>query len=173
MAAPAPTPALGDSLADQSGFSVRVPQDYVYKKNGTLFTFRKSVDSSKVTKQVTITWKSPIPEGLQGKALVDWRTEAEAASGNAQSVNLDQVDARRTTHRGNVAYQLLGAWQGKGKARGPFIMRAIFCPTQDRVYLLDGWLAAPEQEQHHDLVELESILNSFRCGSSRASQPNE
>jgi hypothetical protein len=166
-------PALGDSLLDQSGFTVSVPRDWVYKKQRDIFTFRKTVDSAKVTKQVTITWKTPIPAGLQGSGLAAWRAEAEAASGTQQTVDLDQVDASRTTHRGNVAYQLLGPWQGKGKASGPFILRAIFCPTQDRVYLLDGWLSAPAQEQHHDLVELESILNSFRCGSARSSQPNE
>jgi len=40
------------------------------------------------------------------------------------------------------------------------------------MYLLDGWLYAPEQDQHEYMVELESILNSFRCGSARPSTAN-
>lgn len=168
--------ALGDSLLEQHGFTLLAPKDYVPKQKGDVFTFRKANDSAKVIRQVTVTWKSPVPPGLQGQALLEWRAQVEGANaGMQQAVNLGAVEATQTTHRGNVAYQLLGSWQNpsKGPKGGPFIMRAIFCPTQDRVYLVDGWLWAPDQEQHRDLVELESILNSFRCGSARSSQPNE
>jgi hypothetical protein len=175
MFAPGTNQALSDSLLEQAGFTVLVPVGFESARRDDVFTFRKQDDSTGVTRQVTVTWKSPVPAGLQGPGLLDWRAQIEAATGTPQSVSLNAVDATQTTHRGNVAYQLLGSWQGSGKnaGKGPFILRAIFCPTQDRVYLVDGWLASPEAEQHRHLVELESILNSFRCGSARASQPNE
>jgi hypothetical protein len=170
--------ALSDSLLEQSGFTVLVPRDYATSHEGDIYAFRKEGDSAQVIRQVAVTWRSPIPSGLQGEGLLAWRREvAAAAYGAPQSVALGNVDATQTTHRGNVAYQLLGTWRNppaSGANRGPFIMRAVFCPTQDRVYLVDGWLWAPDPEkQHRYLVELESILNSFRCGSARSSQPNE
>jgi hypothetical protein len=130
-----------------------------------------------MVRQVTVTWKTPIPPGLQGDALLAWRAQVARDHFEArQTVALANVDASQTTHRGNVAYQLIGPWRsptGRGPARGLFILRAVFCPTQDRVYLVDGWLAAPDAAVHRYLVELESIVNSFRCGSARAAQPNE
>ncbi|MSR36021.1 MAG: DUF4837 family protein [Gemmatimonadetes bacterium] len=169
--------ALSDSLLEQSWFTVLVPRDYETSHDGDVYSFRKEDDSAQVIRQVAVTWRTPIPAGLQGEGLLAWRRDvAAAAYGVPQSVALANVDATQTTHRGNVAYQLLGTWRNptrSGPTRGRFIMRAVFCPTQDRVYLVDGWLFAPDQDQHRYLVELESIVNSFRCGSARSSQPNE
>jgi hypothetical protein len=173
--------ALADSLVEHAGFSVLAPADYETSSEGDTYVFRREgpagADSGSVVRQVTVTWKTPIPQGLQGEALLAWRAQVAAEHfGMRQSVALANVDATQTTHRGNVAYQLLGTWRnptGRAPARGPFIMRAVFCPTQDRVYLVDSWLSAPAEATHRYLVELESIVNSFRCGSARASQPNE
>ena len=171
--------AVADSLAAQAGFSVLVPTDYETSSEDDVYVFRREsgADSTRMIRHVTVTWKTPIPQGLQGPALLAWRAEVAAAHfGARQTVALANVDAAQTTHRGNVAYQLIGTWRspaGSGPTRGPFIMRAVFCQAQDRVYLVDGWLAAPDAATHRYLVELESIVNSFRCGSARASQPNE
>jgi hypothetical protein len=167
--------ALADTLSERAGFSVLAPADYETSSAGDVYVFRREsgADSTRMVRQVTVTWKTPVPPGLAGEALLAWRAEVAAAHYRGrQSVALANVDATQTTHRGNVAFQLLGTWRGQGGARGPFIMRAVFCPTQDRVYLVDGWLAAPEAAIHRYLVELESIVNSFRCGSARASQPS-
>ena len=170
--------AQADTLLEQFGFAVLAPSSWVSNGDGDVFVFRAPEDdSSNVIRQVTVTWRSPIPQGIQGDGLLAWRQLLAAEHfGIRQSVTLGNVDASQTTHRGNVAYQLLGNWrnpQSGGPTRGPFMMRAIICPSQDRMYLVDGWLWAPDQEQHEYLVQLESILNSFRCGSARASQPNE
>jgi hypothetical protein len=171
--------AVADSLVESAGFSVLAPIDYRTSSEDDVYVFRSEsgADSTLVVRQVTVTWKSPVPPGLQGEGLLAWRGQVAARHfGTRQTVALANVDATQTTHRGNVAYQLLGTWRnptGRGPTRGPFIMRAVFCPSQDRVYLVDGWLSAPEASTHRYLVELESIVNSFRCGSARASQPNE
>lgn len=175
---------LADSLLQSAGFAVLVPADYESSSEGDVFVFRKEAPAAPdsgatgvMIRQVTVTWRTPIPQGLQGEALLAWRGQIAAEhSGLRQSVALANVDATQTTHRGNVAYQLIGTWQGStdaGRARGPFIMRVVFCPTQDKAYLVDAWLWAPDQEQQRYLVELESIVNSFRCGSARSTQPNE
>lgn len=166
-----------DSLLTDAGFSILVPADYEASRDDDVFVFRKAAgDSTQLIRQVTVTWKSPIPQGMQGQGLLAWREQVGTkAFGFRQSVALGNVEATQTTHRGNVAYQLLGSWQGRrgGPSRGPLILRAVICQTQDRMYLVDAWLWAPELEQHAFLVELESIVNSFRCGSARGGQPNE
>ena len=164
--------ALSDSLMSSSGFEVQVPADYEWTTEGDVFLFRKTdADSLQSARHITVTWRTPIPQGIQGEGLLAWRSQlAGAHYGAAQRVNLGAVQPSQTTHRGNVTYQLMGMWARSrpGKTeRGPFILRAEICPTQDRMYLVDGWIYAPDQDQHAYMIEVESILNSFRCGSAR------
>ena len=168
-----------DTIMGESGFRVRVPQDYERSNKDDVYMFRKvGTDSLEVVRHVTVTWRSPIPQDMQGDGLVRFRRQlATEHFGSAQNVNLDNVLASQTTHQGNVTYQLMGMWANPrpsrgGPPRGPFILRAEICQSQDRMYLLDGWIYAPEQDQHEYMVEVESILNSFRCGSARASTAN-
>ena len=43
----------------------------------------------------------------------------------------------------------------------------IFSPRQqDRMYLLDAWLYAPGKEKYEYMIQLQTILGSFRCGAS-------
>lgn len=170
-----PNQALSDSLMGESGFRVLVPEDFGWSKEDDVYLFRKAgTDSLEIVHHVTVTWRTPIPEGLQGAGLLRWRQQLAATHfGTPQRVNLGRVQASQTTHQGNVTYQLMGMWSNprtRGRPPGPFILRAEICPGQDRMYLLDAWLYAPDQDQHEHMVELESILNSFRCGSARQSQ---
>ena len=173
-----PNTALSDSLMSSSGFEVQVPADYEWTTEGDVFLFRKTgPDSLQVVRHVTVTWRTPIPQGMQGEGLLAWRSQLAAEHyGTSQRVSLGTVQPSQTTHQGNVTFQLLGAWSGAAGApggkteHGPFILRAEICPTQDRMYLIDGWLYAPDQDLHAYLIEIESILNSFRCGSARTAQ---
>ena len=171
--------ALWDTTMGESGFNVIVPRDYARSKEGDVYLFQKTeTDSLEAVRNVTVTWHTPIPPDMQGDGLLRFRRQlATAHFESPQTVNLRNVLASQTTHQGNVTYQLLGMWTNprpsRGRpSRGPFILRAEICPSQDRMYLLDGWLYAPEQDQHEYMVELESILNSFRCGSARPSTAN-
>ncbi|MSR36920.1 MAG: DUF4837 family protein [Gemmatimonadetes bacterium] len=172
MFADGPNQPLSDSL-DATGFNILVPKDYEWTTEGDVYLFRKiGSDSGASVRHVTVTWRTPIPQGMQGEGLLAWRRQlATDHYGTTQRTNLNNVQATQTTHRGNVTYQLLGMWSRTASGRterGPFILRAEICTAQDRMYLLDAWLYAPNQDQHEHMVELESILNSFRCGSGRA-----
>jgi hypothetical protein len=46
---------------------------------------------------------------------------------------------------------------------GPFILRAVHCPTQDRLYLIDAWVHAPQGKRYEPLIQLETILSTFGC----------
>ena len=48
-------------------------------------------------------------------------------------------------------------------AGGPMITRTIPCPHQGRDYLVDAWLYAPGRDKYQYILQLETILNSFRC----------
>ena len=171
--------ALWDTIMSESGFNVLVPRDYERSNEDDVYVFRKTgTDSLEAVRHVTVTWLTPIPQDMQGDGLLRFRRQlASDHFGSPQSVTVRGILPSQTTHQGNVTFQLLGMWTNPRRSRGgppggPFILRAEICESQDRMYLLDGWLYAPEQDQHEYMVELESILNSFRCGSARPSTAN-
>ncbi len=59
--------ALSDSLMSSSGFAVQVPADYEWTTEGDVFLFRKTdADSLQSARHITVTWRTPIPQGIQG-----------------------------------------------------------------------------------------------------------
>jgi hypothetical protein len=92
---------------------------------------------------------------------------ADAHYEDDQVVVLDNAQADAFTFRGLDAYQIQAVWQSPPEAywpaAGPFILRAIRCAEQDRLYLLDAWLYAPGREKYEFMIQLETILDSFRC----------
>ena len=68
---------------------------------------------------------------------------------------------------GLETYEIQAAWanppESTWPAGGPFILRGIICPDQDRMYLVDSWLYAPGKEKYEYVIQLETILDSFRC----------
>jgi hypothetical protein len=42
------------------------------------------------------------------------------------------------------------------------------CPAQDKTYFIDAWLFAPGKKKYEYMIQLQTILNSFRCGSAAA-----
>ena len=164
-----PDTALADTLMRTARFEVVVPIVYRWSRQDSTFTFRNdNPDPAELIRQVTVTWRSPIPEGIQGEDILEWRAEVAAAYGEPQDVDLADVEAGPIEHRGQDAYQIQAIWKNPPEldwpAAGPFITRAVVCPQQDRMYLLDAWLYAPGKEKYEYMIQLETILDSFRCG---------
>ena len=40
---------------------------------------------------------------------------------------------------------------------------SVPCPEQDRHYLVDAWLYAPGKDKYEYVLQLETILGTFRC----------
>ncbi|MGE0022638.1 MAG: hypothetical protein AB7S70_03285, partial [Hyphomicrobium sp.] len=80
--------ALADSLLESDGFTLLVPTAFESGYEEGVFSFRKAKDAAGVARQVTVTWKSPVPPGLQGQALLDWRAQALRSTGTGQAVAL-------------------------------------------------------------------------------------
>lgn len=162
--------ALADTLMTVGRFQLLVPEVYRWSRRDSVFQFRNdNPDPSELIRQITVTWKAPIPPDMQGEGILAWRAEVAAAYAEPQSVDLSMVKAGPFEYRGGPAYQIQAMWTSPPElgwpAAGPFILRAVICPGQDRMYLLDAWLYAPAVDKYEYMIQLETILDSFRCGS--------
>jgi hypothetical protein len=161
--------ALADTLLAVGRFQLFVPQVYEWARRDSVFQFRNdNPDPAELIRQVTVTWKTPIPPDMQPEGILAWRAEVAAAYSEPQDVDLSVVDAGPFLFQGRAAYRIQAVWKSPPElnwpAAGPFITRAVICPEQDRMYLLDAWLYAPAVDKYEYMIQLETILDSFRCG---------
>jgi hypothetical protein len=163
--------ALVDTLRSEAGFSLLLPQVYYWDRMDSVYIFRNdNPDPAELIRQIAVTWRSPIPEGLEGEEILDWRRQVAAGHySEPQQVDLSDVEAGPFDYHGYSAYQVQAVWQNTPEANwpaaGPFILRSVACPDQDRLYLLDAWLYAPGKEKYEYMIQLETILDSFSCGN--------
>jgi len=84
-----------------------------------------------------------------------------------QVVDMDMAQTRRLQMGEQVLDELRAVWGNPPEdlfpAGGPLIVWSVPCPAQDRHYLVDAWLYAPGRDKYRYLLQLENILNSFRC----------
>jgi hypothetical protein len=84
-----------------------------------------------------------------------------------QEVVPDGMTFERLAFPGYIALEIRGQWRNPPDrgwpAGGPFITRAAVCEGQDRAYLMDAWLYAPGVEKYEYMIQLETILQTFRC----------
>ncbi|MEZ4416300.1 MAG: DUF4837 family protein [Gemmatimonadota bacterium] len=161
--------ALADTLRQQAGFELLLPEVYRWQHQDSTYVFRNdNPDPSELIRQVAVTWWSPVPPNVQPETLLGWRDEiAKKYYQDEQVVKLEGVQGGPGTIAGHQAYEIRATWEnppGGWPAGGPILMRAIVCEDQDRLYLLDAWLYAPGKEKYEYMIQLETILNSFRCG---------
>jgi len=165
-----PDTALADTLLTQFGFSVQLPVVYLWTREDSVFRFRNdNPDPSELIREIMVTWRSPIPTGFQPDSLVAWRTEvADSFYAYPQVVDLSLAEGGPFEVGGLQAYVIQAVWanppESAWPAGGPFILRGIICPDQNRIYLVDSWLYAPGKEKYEYVLQLETILDSFRCG---------
>lgn len=163
-----PNEALRDSLREAARFSIVVPNVYDYSARDSVHVFRNdNPDPSELIRQIAVTWESPIMPGLQPEDLLAWRTRiAEEHYSFPQVNNLARVDGGPQVRDGLDIYTIQAVWENPpdaGPAAGPFILRAVRCPQQNRMYLIDAWLYAPGVEKYEYMIQLEQILDSFSC----------
>jgi Domain of unknown function (DUF4837) len=160
---------LADTIADVGGFRLLVPNVYQWARRDSVFLFRNdNPDPSELIRQVMVTWMSPIPQGMEGEDLLAWRADVAAGYYEyPQITDLSNAQAGPIDHRGLDGYRIQAVWQNPPEANwpaaGPFILTAVLCPAQDRLYLLDSWLYAPGREKFEYMIQLETIADSFRC----------
>ncbi len=167
---------LADSLQEMAGFSLMLPEVYRWSVEDSLYIFRNdNPDPAELIRQFGITWITPIPTGLTTDSLMDWK-EAVSQEFYAypQAVERDDLRVRDLVMGDMTIAEVRGAWSNPPgsfwPAAGPFIFWGATCPAQDRLYFIDAWLYAPGKSKWEYILQLETILSSFRCGSQGAEQ---
>ncbi len=168
MFATDPNLELAATLRSEHGFRLIVPQVYDHEVQDSVHIFRNdNPDPSELIRQVTVTWIAPPAEIPGPDELVAWRTQlAEAYYDYPQVVPGDRMETATFRHRELDGFLVQSVWSnppGSYPAAGPFILRAIACPAQRRLYLIDAWLYAPSRDKYEYMIQLEEILNSFEC----------
>ena len=168
--------ALLDTLRAEAGFSLLVPQVYEVIRVDSAWVFRNdNPDPAELIRQVTVAWRSPVPDTVTADEVLQWRLELSeryAAGQDSAFAQLNNTTASRQAWRdpeGSPRYlEVQAAWtnppDADWPAGGPFISRAYLCPGQDRLYLADAWLYAPGEDKYEYMLQLETILDSFGCG---------
>ncbi|MBT8396131.1 MAG: DUF4837 family protein [Gemmatimonadetes bacterium] len=165
---------LADSLRMTAGFSLTLPEVYQWVATDSLYIFRNdNPDPAELIRQFGVTWRSPIPDNLTVDSLMDWR-EAVADKDYDYPQVVDRTDLpQRTLALGDMTVtEVRGAWEnppGSWPAAGPFIFWTVACPEQNRLYYLDAWLYAPGKDKWEYILQLETVMGSFRCGFRAAS----
>lgn len=165
--------ALADTLWREHGFALFVPKVYRWENHDSVFVFRNdNPDPSELIRQVAVTWAEPMPVGMQPEELLEWRARiAEAHYANRQLTEVE--GAGPFDHMGLQAYQITGRWSNPPElgwpAGGFYMLRGIPCRRQNRMYLVDSWLYAPGEEHYQYVIQLENLLNTFRCPNGQGS----
>jgi hypothetical protein len=162
--------ALADTLLREAGFGVLLPEVYRWRRGDSTYVFRNdNPDPAELIREISVSWISPPPPELPPDSVLAWRARIVAAHySEPQNVVPDALTYDRRAFAGYIALEIRGQWANPPErgwpAGGPFITRAAVCEGQDRAYLIDAWLYAPGLEKYEYLVQLETILDTFRCG---------
>jgi Domain of unknown function (DUF4837) len=164
--------ALADTLYVEAGFAILPPTVYTWSRTDSVYIFRNDQpDPGELIRQVAVTWMSPIPSDMQPEGILAWRERTvDEYYSEPQLAVLDNADAHPYEFRGNFAYEIQAEWTNPPElnwpAGGPFITRALVCEGQNRMYLLDAWLYAPKKEKYEYMIQIQTILDTFRCGQA-------
>ena len=160
---------LADSLWNEAGFSLLLPALYELRTVDSVYIFlNDNPDPSELIRQITVTWRSPIPEDLSQEDLLAWRRVlSDRYYRYPQVVDMDGARTRRLQMGDMVLEELRAIWANPPEdlfpAGGPMITWSLPCPAQGRHYLIDAWLYAPGRDKYQYVLQLETILNTFRC----------
>ncbi|MEX0979625.1 MAG: DUF4837 family protein [Gemmatimonadota bacterium] len=160
---------LARELRDNAGFSLMLPEVYRWDVQDSVYKFRNdNPDPSELIREIAVRWREITPGELDQEEVLERRAElVENYYRDPQAVDLSMSDFRQIRLGDNEGYQLQAIWQsppGAWPAAGPFITRVLRCPAQNREYLLDAWLFAPGKDKYEYMIQLQTILDSFRCG---------
>lgn len=159
--------ALADSLREVANFSLILPKLYRMRevRPGTYEFRNDNPDPATLIRAIAVASRPNEEAALTPEAALEWRAEvAGLATDPPQVTDPKPVDVRRMTVDGQPAVQIQGMWSnppGDWPAAGLFITRLVQCPQ--RTFLVDAWLYAPGKPKYEYLVQLQTILSSFRC----------
>lgn len=159
--------ALVATLRAEAGFTVDMPNVYRWRRldDRTYAFLNDNPDASQLVRWLTVTWRDGPPDDRSAAAALAWRDSVATSLYDwGQQTDRERLEARPLTDPDGI--EIRGIWSGVDEfpQAGPFIARVVDCPAQDRHYLLDAWLYAPARDKYQYMIQLETLLDSFRCG---------
>ncbi len=151
------------------GFSLVLPKVYDFAVEDSFFLFRNAYpDPSSLIRSLLVTWVLHATPTLEPRSLREWRERVdERFYAPPQDIQDEALRFDTVMVDDKLALELRGVWQDRSDfpAAGAFIARAIPCPAQKRLYYMDAWLYAPGKDKYQYMLQLETLLDSFRCAS--------
>ena len=164
-----PDSVLADTLWNEVGFSLLLPEVYQRRTVDSVYIFRNDNPTpTELIRQIAVTWRTPIPEEVGQEEALAWRTAlTNQYYIYPQIVDTDLAQTRRLQMGDLILEEFRATWanppEDQFPAGGPLIVWSLPCPAQDRHYLIDAWLYAPGRDKYRYVLQLENILSSFRC----------
>lgn len=156
-----------DSLRTRFGFSVRMPRVYQVQSHpdrNMVIIRNDNPDPSELIRSLTVAWR-PRMDSLVADSAYAWRASIDSAFYNVpQAIVRDTArEPRRFNHNGRPALEVYGTWEDETEypAAGPFVDWLVQCPK--RTFFLDGWLYAPGEDRYQYMLQLDRLMQSFRC----------
>jgi hypothetical protein len=162
--------ALSDTLSIQAGFTMLLPDVYRWEVIDSTYIFRNDQPHpSELIRQIAVTWRTPAPGLLDRESLLAWREEVVGLYSEPQMLVLEGAAEHEISVDGAPGFELQAQWKNTPErpwpAGGLLITRSVTCDRQDRTYILDAWLYAPGKEKYEYMIQLETLLDSFRCAA--------
>lgn len=149
------------------GFTVALPRVYEHAVQDSFFLFRNALpDPGTLLRSLLVTWVPTSDSLVAPETLRNWRERIdEKFYEPPQDVAAEGVRFDAVNVGSRAALEMRGVWTDRSEfpAAGPFIARAVSCPAQRRLYYMDAWLYAPGKDKYPYVVQLETLLDSFRC----------
>lgn len=174
--------AFGATLRERHGATLRAPRIYhgAIGEDGLIRLRNDRPSPSDRIRSILIeraepgaaTAGEPGAEGgdapLDPEAVFAWREGVDSVAYNVpQAIERTDIEPHRFELGGAPAIQVQGIWRDEGTypAGGPFVARAVRCP--DATWFFDAWLYSPhpEDSKYEFMLQMEAILDSFRCAA--------
>jgi len=161
---------LSRELSDQYGVQLRAPNIY-HGQIGDDGIVRLRNDNPRPSERIRSILVERVATdtssaSLDPEMVYSWREGIDSLMYIVpQSFDRAPVEARNFDLAGVDAVEVRGVWNDEGTfpAAGPFLARAVRCP--DAIWYFDAWLYSPNPRasKYEFLLQLEEILDSFRC----------
>jgi hypothetical protein len=161
-----------DSATAIAGFGLDVPGNYGWRwpTDSILLVASRPTGMDPLLRSVLVTWRPLDEEEATPEVALDWREGvAPLAYEGGQITRRDPIEVVEVAGAASRGLQVSGFWSAivDGELRGgPTRVRVVDCPDQGRRYLLDSWIYAPNRGKYRYLIQLEAILDSFRCSAN-------
>jgi hypothetical protein len=169
MFASRPDTALRDALMREEGFSVLVPNIYQLEQREGTHVFRATSEmGAQLMRTIMVASREGVVDAPTAEYALAWRDSLVTTVYNPpQQTNMERFETR-TVPTAASGVEVQGSWSamsGGWPYGGPFMMRAISCPAQNRTYLLDAWVYAPNRAKYEYIIQFETLLDTFQCGA--------